>query len=39
MSYVTKEQIAKAKQMDLLTYFQTFEPQELVRVQGDDMIR
>ena len=35
MPYVSKEQIAKAKQMDLLTYFQTFEPQELVHVQGD----
>lgn len=35
MPHVTKEQIAKAKQMDLLTYFQTFEPQELVHVQGD----
>ena len=35
MSYVTREQIAKAKQMDLLTYLQKFEPQELVRVQGD----
>lgn len=35
MPYVTKEQIAKAKQMDLLTYLQTFEPQELVHVQGD----
>ena len=35
MPYITKEQIAKAKQIDLLTYFQTFEPQELVHVQGD----
>lgn len=35
MPYVTKEQIAKAKQMNLLTYLQTFEPQELVHVQGD----
>lgn len=35
MSYVTREQIAKAKQMDLLTYFETFEQQELVHIQGD----
>ena len=32
MGYVSKEQIALARQMDLLTYLQTFEPQELVKV-------
>jgi len=32
MGYVTPEAIAQAKQMDLLTYLQTFEPDELVRV-------
>lgn len=32
MGYVTPEQIAKAKEMDLLTYLQTFEPTELVKV-------
>ena len=31
MSRVTEEQIAAAKQWDLLTYLQTFEPAELVR--------
>lgn len=32
MAYVTPEAIAQAKQMDLLTYLQNFEPQELVKV-------
>ena len=32
MGYVTPEQIAKAKEMDLLTYLQIFEPTELVKV-------
>jgi hypothetical protein len=31
MSYVSKEQIERAKQLDLLTYLQWFEPYELVR--------
>lgn len=31
MSYVTKEQVERAKQLDLLTYLQCFEPYELVR--------
>lgn len=31
MNYVTKEQIERAKQWDLLTYLQCFEPYELVR--------
>ncbi|OZQ68854.1 topoisomerase [Paenibacillus sp. VTT E-133280] len=31
MSYVTKEQIERAKQLDLLTYLQCFETYELVR--------
>ncbi|ETT54677.1 topoisomerase [Paenibacillus odorifer] len=31
MSYVSKEQIERVKQMDLLTYLQCFEPYELVR--------
>jgi len=30
MPYVTPEQIERAKQMDLLTYLQHYEPQELV---------
>lgn len=33
MGYVTPEQIAKAKEMDLLTYLQIFEPTELVNGQ------
>lgn len=32
--YVTKEEIAHAKEMDLLTYLRTYEPQELVHVGG-----
>lgn len=35
MPYVTKEQIAKAKELDLLTYLQHCEPEELVRVSAD----
>lgn len=30
MGYVTREMIDRAKKMDLLTYLQTYEPQELV---------
>ena len=32
MAYVTPEAIAQARQMDLLTYLQSFEPQELVKI-------
>lgn len=35
MPYVTPEQIERAKQMDLLTYLQYYEPQELVRFSGN----
>lgn len=35
MPYVTPEQIKRAKQMDLLTYLQHYEPQELVRFSGN----
>lgn len=35
MPYVTPEQIAQAKELDLLTYLQTYEPQELVHFSGD----
>lgn len=35
MPYVTQEQIAQAKELDLLTYLQTYEPQELVHFSGD----
>jgi hypothetical protein len=35
MAYTTAEDITHAKQMDLLTYLQSYEPQELVRVSGN----
>ena len=35
MPYVIKAQIEKAKRMDLLTYLQTYEPQEVVRFSGN----
>jgi len=35
MPYVTPEQIKSAKRMDLLTYLQHYEPQELVRFSGN----
>ena len=34
MPYITKDQIAAARGMDLLTYLRRFEPQELVHVGG-----
>lgn len=35
MPYLSKEQIAAAREMDLLTYLRRFEPQELVHIGGD----
>lgn len=35
MPYVTRVQIDRAKEMDLLTYLQTFEPNEVVRFSGN----
>ena len=35
MPYVTPEQIQRAKQMDLLTYLQYYEPHELVCFSGN----
>lgn len=35
MAYITAEDITLAKQMDLLTYLQSYEPQELVRISGN----
>ena len=32
MGYVTPEEVRQAKEMDLLTYLQNYEPHELVRV-------
>ena len=34
MAYYTQEQIERAREMDLLTYLQNYEPQELVHVTG-----
>lgn len=36
MPYYTKEQIAKARETDLLTYLQRHDPQELVRISGNE---
>lgn len=35
MAYVTREEIAKAKELDLLSYLQTYEPDNLVHVGGN----
>ncbi len=35
MSYVSPEAIRQAKQMDLLTYLQSYEPNELVKLSGN----
>lgn len=35
MSYVTPEQITRAREMDLLTYLQLYEPDNLVRFSGE----
>ena len=35
MGFVTPEQIEKAREMDLLTYLRTYEPDELVHFAGD----
>lgn len=34
MTYVSKEQLAAAREMDLLTYLQRYEPEELVHISG-----
>ena len=34
MRYIAAEDVAKAKEMDLLTYLRNYEPQELVHVSG-----
>lgn len=34
MAYISPEEIEQAKQLDLLTYLQNYEPQELVHVSG-----
>ena len=35
MGYVTPEQITQAKELDLLTYLQRYDPHELVHVGGN----
>lgn len=35
MPYISREEIEQAKLIDLLTYLQNYEPQELVHVSGD----
>ena len=35
MGYVTPEDVARAKEMDLLTYLQTYEPGNLVHFSGN----
>ena len=35
MPYIPKDQIAAAREMDLLTYLRRFEPEELVHIGGD----
>ena len=35
LPYVSSDQIEQAKRMDLLTYLQTYDPEELVRVSGN----
>ena len=35
MPYLSKDQIAAAREMDLLTYLRRFEPEELVHIGGD----
>ena len=36
MPYVDALAVAKAREMDLLTYLQNYEPQELVKISGDN---
>ena len=37
MPYIPKDQIAAAREMDLLTYLRRFEPEELVHIGGDNL--
>lgn len=36
MPYVDAQAVAKAREVDLLTYLQNYEPQELVKISGDN---
>ena len=35
MPYIPPEVVARAREMDLLTYLRTYEPQELVHSEGN----
>ena len=35
MAYYSQSDIRRAKEMDLLTYLQTYEPDELVRISSN----
>lgn len=35
MPYLSKDQIATAREMDLLTYLRRFDPEELVHIGGN----
>ena len=36
MPYIPPEQVAQAKEMDLLTYLQRFDPEELIHIAGNE---
>lgn len=38
MPYIPPEVVARAREMDLLTYLRTYEPQELVRFGGRHLL-
>lgn len=37
MPYIPPEVVEQARQIDLLTYLQSCEPQELVRISGNNL--
>ena len=39
MGYVTPEQISQAKEIDLLTYLQQYDPHQLVHVGGNTYVK
>ena len=36
MGYIAADDILKAREMDLMTYLRNYEPQELVRISGNN---
>ena len=36
MPYIPPEVVEQAQQIDLLTYLQSYEPQEIVRISGNN---